>query len=168
MIKEIIEGGWVSGWPEMLVAAIVAVCIFDLLQQLRQALKGPAQEIIERRKAMTEKHASLVGCDLCGDAESDELNTCDYRQTVYCPSCESGWYLSCCEECDRRCCNRGSRKSMSDKLRKSWRNIWCILRALDRHEVRFENPILENQWKEVWWAAFRDQPTSTSLSNANP
>ena len=39
MIKEIIEGGWVSGWPEMLVAAIVAVCIFDLLQQLRQALK---------------------------------------------------------------------------------------------------------------------------------
>ena len=37
----------------------------------------------------------------------------------------------------------------SAKLRKDYRNIWCILRSLDRHEINC--PSLD-------WPAFRDDP----------
>ena len=34
-------------------------------------------------------------------------------------------------------------------LRNQWRNIWCILRSLDRHEI---------QYPDLDWPKFRDDP----------
>ena len=38
---------------------------------------------------------------------------------------------------------------MSDNLRRAYRNIWCILRSLDRHEIKLES---------LDWESFRDDP----------
>ena len=36
-------------------------------------------------------------------------------------------------------------------LRKMYRNVWCILRSIDRDEVLFSDPSLSEQWKTVQW-----------------
>lgn len=43
-------------------------------------------------------------------------------------------------------------------LRKNWRNIWCILRSIDRHEVQFSDPYRAEEWKFSQWPEFRDDP----------
>ena len=48
----------------------------------------------------------------------------------------------------------------SDKLRKNYRNIWCILRSIDMHEVEFSDPARAEEWKTHRWAKFRDDPHS--------
>ena len=44
------------------------------------------------------------------------------------------------------------------KLREHWRNIWCILRSIDRHEVKFSDPALQQEWEAYHWPRFRDNP----------
>ena len=46
----------------------------------------------------------------------------------------------------------------SDKLRKNYRNIWCILRSIDMHEVQFSDPELEEKWEAYRWDKFRENP----------
>ena len=47
----------------------------------------------------------------------------------------------------------------SDKLRKNYRNIWCILRSIDRHEVKFSDPmIVDEEFTDFQWEAFRNSP----------
>ena len=43
-------------------------------------------------------------------------------------------------------------------LRRNYRNVWCILRAIDQHEVRFSDPEWEKEWNDFRWAAFRENP----------
>ena len=50
--------------------------------------------------------------------------------------------------------------SLSSKSRAQWRNIWCILRSLDCHEVEFSNPALQKDWVESEWEIFREHPHS--------
>ena len=44
------------------------------------------------------------------------------------------------------------------ELRKKFRNIWCILRSIDMHEVQFSDPARAEEWKAYRWAEFRDDP----------
>lgn len=48
--------------------------------------------------------------------------------------------------------------TVSDKLRKDYRNVWCILRSIDMDEVEFSDPARAEEWKAYLWAAFRDNP----------
>ena len=43
-------------------------------------------------------------------------------------------------------------------LRRNYRNVWCILRSIDQHEVRFSDPKWEKEWNDFRWAAFRENP----------
>ena len=55
-------------------------------------------------------------------------------------------------------------KAGPDSLRTAYRNIWCILRSLDLHEIeaQFAAGPLDTQWRENlcdWhWPSFRDDP----------
>lgn len=45
-----------------------------------------------------------------------------------------------------------------NELRKSWRNIWCILRSIDQDEVQFETLARKQEWDRWHWSRFREDP----------
>ena len=47
-----------------------------------------------------------------------------------------------------------------DKLRKNYRNIWCILRSIDAHEVKFSDPARAEEWKFYEWTKCQANPHS--------
>ena len=76
---------------------------------------------------------------------------------------QGNWVVDSCD-----CGNTGdtiqaaswcSSMNSRSKLRKNYRNIWCILRSLDRHEI--DCPGLD-------WPAFRDHPHEFFLRCDDP
>ena len=82
-------------------------------------------------------------------------------------SVQGRWGVDCCD-----CQNTGDIIHVASwcwamnariDLRKNYRNIWCILRSIDMHEVEFSDPARVEEWKAYRWAEFRDDPHSYFL-----
>ena len=50
------------------------------------------------------------------------------------------------------------RMNSEQTTRSMWRNIYCILRSIDKDEVKFSDPRMQEEWDKFRWSNFRDDP----------